>query len=319
LGHLAGVRHYNNRAESNSTRNFPNLNTALGTFSEDPLRHEPGTRYLYTTFGYNLLGSVAEGAGKKGFRELLDDNVFQPAGMSQTIVDDQFAVIPHRARGYIRPSASVLESLPADQNLVKGRLYNSPLHDTSMKIPGGGLLSTASDLIRFATSVNTGKLLSKSTCQLMWTSQKTADGKETGYGLGWKISTHAGRKVVWHTGGQSGTSTVFILFPGTGTAVALMCNLQHASLLTAAHAIADAVQPPAQPMPKTSNDVAIKEKIFGNMSKRAAELLRDDLEAKGPVKVSDVEAAQKEILAIARRMAEAGEIALGGKGGDEMI
>jgi len=66
-------------------------------------------------------------------------------------------------------------------------------------------------------------------------------------------------------------------------------------------------------------DEAIKEKIFKNMSKRAAELLRDDLEAKGPVRVSDVETAQKEILTIARRMAEAGEIVLGGKGGEEMI
>lgn len=62
----------------------------------------------------------------------------------------------------------------------------------------------------------------------------------------------------------------------------------------------------------------LQEKIFGNMSKRAAELLRDDLEAKGPVKVSDVETAQKEILTIARRMADAGEIMLGG-GGEEML
>ncbi|WP_122872398.1 flagellar motor switch protein FliG [Pseudomonas viridiflava] len=67
------------------------------------------------------------------------------------------------------------------------------------------------------------------------------------------------------------------------------------------------------------SDEAIKEKIFKNMSKRAAELLRDDLEAKGPVRVSDVETAQKEILTIARRMAEAGEIVLGGKGGEETI
>lgn len=66
-------------------------------------------------------------------------------------------------------------------------------------------------------------------------------------------------------------------------------------------------------------DEAIKEKIFKNMSKRAAELLRDDLEAKGPVRISEVEAAQKEILTIARRMAEAGEIVLGGKGGEEMV
>ncbi|WP_455204865.1 flagellar motor switch protein FliG [Kaarinaea lacus] len=63
----------------------------------------------------------------------------------------------------------------------------------------------------------------------------------------------------------------------------------------------------------------LKEKIFKNMSKRAAEMLRDDLEAKGPVKLSDVESAQKEILAVARRLAEAGDISLGGGGGDEYI
>ncbi len=67
------------------------------------------------------------------------------------------------------------------------------------------------------------------------------------------------------------------------------------------------------------SDEGIKEKIFKNMSKRAAEMLRDDLEAKGPVKLSEVEGAQKEILAIARRMAEAGDIVLGGKGADQYV
>jgi flagellar motor switch protein FliG len=66
-------------------------------------------------------------------------------------------------------------------------------------------------------------------------------------------------------------------------------------------------------------DEAVKEKILKNMSKRAAEMLREDLEAKGPVKLSEVEAAQKEILAIARRMSEAGEIVLGGQGGEEYV
>ena len=65
-------------------------------------------------------------------------------------------------------------------------------------------------------------------------------------------------------------------------------------------------------------DDAVKDKVFRNMSKRASELLQDDLEAKGPVRLSEVEAAQKEILTIARRMADAGEIVLGGKGGEEM-
>lgn len=65
-------------------------------------------------------------------------------------------------------------------------------------------------------------------------------------------------------------------------------------------------------------DEALQEKIFSNMSSRAAELLRDDLEAKGPVKVSEVEGSQKEMLTIARRMADAGEINLGGSG-EEMM
>jgi len=65
-------------------------------------------------------------------------------------------------------------------------------------------------------------------------------------------------------------------------------------------------------------DEGLKEKIFKNMSQRAAEMLRDDLEAKGPVRLSEVEGAQKEILQVARKLAEAGTIALGGKG-DEYV
>ena len=63
----------------------------------------------------------------------------------------------------------------------------------------------------------------------------------------------------------------------------------------------------------------LKEKIFENMSKRAAEMLRDDLEAAAPAKLSDVEASQKEIVAIARRLEEAGEISLGGGSSDELV
>ena len=66
-------------------------------------------------------------------------------------------------------------------------------------------------------------------------------------------------------------------------------------------------------------DDGLKDKIFGNMSKRASELLRDDMETKGPVKLSEVHAAQKEILVVAQRMAENGDIVIGGKGGEEYV
>jgi flagellar motor switch protein FliG len=63
----------------------------------------------------------------------------------------------------------------------------------------------------------------------------------------------------------------------------------------------------------------VQEKILKNMSKRAAEILKDDMEARGPVKLTDVEAAQKEIIVITQRMAEEGTISLGGKGGGEFV
>lgn len=63
----------------------------------------------------------------------------------------------------------------------------------------------------------------------------------------------------------------------------------------------------------------LRDKVFRNMSKRAAEMLREDLEAKGPVRLSEVEGAQKEILSVARRLAESGELVLGGRGGETML
>jgi flagellar motor switch protein FliG len=66
------------------------------------------------------------------------------------------------------------------------------------------------------------------------------------------------------------------------------------------------------------SEPSVREKIFANMSKRAADMLRDDLEVKGPVKLSEVDAAQKEVLQIARRLADAGQISLSASG-DEFV
>jgi len=66
-------------------------------------------------------------------------------------------------------------------------------------------------------------------------------------------------------------------------------------------------------------DEGLKDKILKNMSKRASEMLREDMEARGPVRLSEVEAAQKEILSTARRLADDGEINLGGSGGEEFV
>ena len=251
LGHLGGVRHYKTSGEATDTRHFFNLASTLNVFKDDPLTHEPGTKFQYSSFGYNLLGSVAEGAGEASFMTLLGEHVLKPCGLNHTLTDDHFAVIPDRARGYIRFTKETLpKNIPKDA-LKPDTLYRSTLHDTSMKIPGGGLVGTSGDLVRFATALNRGEILDAATLDLAWTKQKTKDGKETGYGLGWSIGKLGEQKTVSHGGAQSGTATYLLLIPEAGAAVAAMCNLQGTSLKDLAQNLAGIV---SQTEPRKSVD-----------------------------------------------------------------
>jgi hypothetical protein len=111
-----------------------------------------------------------------------------------------------------------------------GNVYNAPLHDTSMKMPGGGLLSTPTDLMMFASALFDGTLLKPETLELMWTSQKTRDGKLTEYGYGWGIGSNPGRRIVSHGGNQAGASSTFIVDTTNHLAIAIMANIEDADL-----------------------------------------------------------------------------------------
>ena len=148
------------------------------------------------------------------FADYVRENIFNPAGMDRMRVDDVFEIIPNRAQGYFKTS--------------KGELRNSTLADTSYKIPGGGFCSTVEDLARFAIAIQTGKLVKKETLEQMWTRQKTRDGKETTYGLGWGVAERNGLKEVSHGGAQQRVSTNLYMIPERGLAVVLMVNLEGA-------------------------------------------------------------------------------------------
>jgi len=214
LGHLAGVRHYKDETEFLSTRHYSSVVEGLSMFKDDPLLHEPGTKYAYTTHGYAILGCAVEGASGMKFPDYVRENIFKPAGMDRMRVDDVFEIIPNRAQGYFKTPS--------------GELRNSALADTSYKIPGGGFCSTVVDLARFAIAVQTGKLVRKETLEQMWTKQKTRDGKETSYGLGWGLTERNGLKEVSHGGAQQRVSTNLYMIPEKGLAVILMVNLEGA-------------------------------------------------------------------------------------------
>lgn len=228
LGHLGGVRHYQTPGEAAGKEHFFTLNDSLRVFKDDPLLHEPGTRYNYSTYGYSVLGCAVEGAAGMPYEQYMAERVFQPAGMSRTQLDNVFAIIPDRARGYQRLEQQAFDSLPAaaKASAKVGEVYNAQLHDTSMKVPGGGLLSTSEDLVRFAFALRGGVLVKPETLKQMWTPQTTSDTKPTAYGLGWAIPPTEQGRLILHTGGQAGTSTIVAIRTDKDIVIALMTNLQ---------------------------------------------------------------------------------------------
>jgi CubicO group peptidase (beta-lactamase class C family) len=236
LGHLGGIRGYR-PGEVASTRHYVDVVTPLAIFAEDPLAHEPGTKYLYSTYGYNLLAAAVESASGRPFVETLREFVFEPAGMTATGPDDARALISNRVRGY-RPGPD-------------GKPVNCILADTSNKIPGGGLCATAADVAAFGKAFLDGKLVQDATRDSMSTPQRLNSGEKTNYGLGWNVGSHQGRREILHTGGQPGTSTILYLRPDEGIVVAILTNLEGAKLQESARSIADRIAAEAE-LPKSA-------------------------------------------------------------------
>ena len=243
LGHLAGIRHYKTPVEAVGTNHYFTIGDSLNIFKDEPLLHEPGTKYNYTTYGFSVLGCAIEGVSGKSYADYLGEHIFKPSGMQRTRIDHHFILAADRASGYQRLSQGTYDQLPSSlkAQVAPGAIVNASMHDTSMKIPGGGLLSTPGDLVNFVLALHGGKLVKKETLDQMWTSQKTKDGKETGYGMGWEVRQEGPIKLVSHSGGQAGASCLLTYSPDNRIVIAIMTNLQGAGLDALAKGIADAI------------------------------------------------------------------------------
>jgi serine beta-lactamase-like protein LACTB, mitochondrial len=227
LSHTSGVRHYN-PGEMENTRHYRFMADGFAIFAADPLLFKPGAGYQYSTYGYTVVGCAIEGASGERFQDYVAEHVLRPAGMTHTFVDDAFDIVPHRARGYQK---------------IDGQVRNAALMDSSYKIPGGGYVSSAEDLVRFAQALLEGKLLKSATLAQMWTA--TAVSGKDRYGLGFEVLE--GGKFVMHTGGQPGTSTVLLIVPAAHFALAIMANMDGLHLRPLLKRIAEQLKVPSPP------------------------------------------------------------------------
>ena len=216
LGHLGGISHYKDYTAEGRIREPKNTQEALAIFQDWELVAEPGTRYNYSSYGYNLLGAVIEGASGEPYGKYIQNNIFRPLGMTSSRMDDPTELIANRVRGY---------------RLVDGAIKNSEYVNVSSRFAGGGTRSTIIDLLKYAKGIMAGNLLKMETWAQMFIPMTTTKGRSTGYGMGWNVRPWNGHFQVSHGGSQPETRTHLLIFPLDGFAVAAGCNLEGTNLM----------------------------------------------------------------------------------------
>lgn len=211
LNHTSGIRTYR-PGEFETKDYYSSARNSLKTIMDDSLLHEPGTKYLYSTLSYNILSAIIEEVTKMSFADYLRKNVFEPAGMNSTFCEYQMDIIYNRASGYVKSF---------DRNF-----RNASLTDLSIKFPGGGIISTVEDLLRFSMALLNNKLISKNSLQELIKPSQLKNGKNNeNYGLGFVLGKDIkGRKTIAHSGGGTGFTSMLIIYPDDNLASVYLIN-----------------------------------------------------------------------------------------------
>lgn len=187
----------------------------VARIAKNPITFEPGTKFEYTTSGYNLLGAAIEEVTGMSLGEHMRKHIFAPLGLNDTRMDSVRDFIPNRVRTYER---------------ANGEIKNTEALDVSTRFGGGGLTGTVPDLLKWARSVDDGRVLSKASTALLYEPAMLKDGHYVGglqyYTLGWMPYPINGQSAIWNNGAQLGTNTALLRVPNKNLAIAMACNLQ---------------------------------------------------------------------------------------------
>ncbi len=213
LSHLGGIRHYNFNSpdlkkEYYSLTRYSSSAHSLDIFKTDSLVSNPGTKHHYSSYGYSILGCIIENIEKTSFQKAIKKNIFNLVKMNQSTVDIPEQIIPYRVSAYER--------------LRDGTWANTPPVDLSNKYPGGGILSTPTDLVKFGNSLLQFQILNKESTEEMWTPLSTSNGSSTNYALGWRVSDD--KKEIYHGGSSAGGTSYLYIRPEEQLVIAFCSN-----------------------------------------------------------------------------------------------
>jgi CubicO group peptidase (beta-lactamase class C family) len=186
----------------------------------------PGSAYRYSNSGYAVLAMVIEKISGKSFAKFLQDNIFLPLGMKNTIaLEHGISQVPDRAYGYTVHSDSVEFT---DQSV------------TSAVLGDGGIYSSIEDLYKWDQALYTNKLVSYETMKLAMTAgAATYDPDGTGYGFGWYIDEYKDQMRVRHGGSTRGFRNAIQRFPHDNFTVIILTNRSEPSVDSLAKKLVD--------------------------------------------------------------------------------
>jgi len=210
LSHLGGIRDYYGISWEDELfiqEHYKSSTEALSIFEEDSLVVKPGAKFVYSSFGYILLGAVIESVTGQSYIEYMHNEVWKPLNMNLTYSDVADSAMVNKSKFYF---LSGEESTP---------------YDLSYKYSSGGLVSSAEDLVNFSSSLVNEKLFDKPLLNQMFKTQITTKGEPIGYGLGWYVGEDNYDKKVWyHAGETPEASSMLLIYPELGIVIALLSN-----------------------------------------------------------------------------------------------
>lgn len=200
LKHTSGISHYSSKWDALSFTHYPTLVNALDAFKDKELHFEPDTQYMYSSYGYTVLGAIIEKVSKMGYGEYMRKNIWDKAGMSNTSLEVDKQEYDNKTQLYLK---------------VKSTFIKSPRTDLSVIYSAGGVQSTVKDLLKFGDAVLHNKLIKSTTLEMMInaTDEMAPAIGDDPYGFGWAVydDPKYGR-IIQHGGTQPGTSSFFSIY-----------------------------------------------------------------------------------------------------------
>ena len=207
-GHLAGIRSY--KANEYTLNKKYSIEEGIDLFKDDILQSAPGTKFLYSSYGINLISLAVEKCLNKKFEDIAKDEVFKPLNMWRTF-PDRGKIITDEAIPYTR---------------TKKGLDRATEVNNYFKLAGGGFLSTSHDIAKMGTAIERHSFLSQAVENEMLKKQCTTDDVEINYGIGWQNQRDwNGRDYFGHTGMGVGGFGWLSVYPNEQVVIVMLFNV----------------------------------------------------------------------------------------------